>query len=66
MEFEHGFVTTRSDEVRLYVLVDVLADTEDDTEDGFWITFDVDRDGEITPGIDLNYRLEPETRNMRY
>jgi hypothetical protein len=55
-----------SNETRLYVLVDVLDDTADDTGDYFWLTFDVDEDNAITSNVDLNYGTVPGTGNMRY
>ena len=67
--FDHGFITFLNDSIRLYILVDVLDDTiRDDTapQDVFRLTFDVDRDGEITPDVDLNYREDSTTGNMRY
>ena len=66
IELEHGFITVLNDRTRLYILVDVLEDTGDDENDYFWLTFDVDQDGEITEDVDLNYGLHPYTGNMRY
>lgn len=67
-ELEHGFITVANDAVRLYILIDLLEDTWDDpgAEDSFLLAFDVDRDGEITPEVDLLYALDPGTGNMRY
>lgn len=66
IELNHGFITVLNDRTRLYILVDVLEDTGDDENDYFWLTFDVDQDGEITEDVDLNYGLHPYTGNMRY
>jgi hypothetical protein len=70
LEFEHGFLTVLNDEIRLYILVDVLGDDTADPPsppgDWFWLTIDTDGDGEVTPGVDLNYALEPGTTNLRY
>ncbi|MDY6950836.1 MAG: hypothetical protein SWE60_04945 [Thermodesulfobacteriota bacterium] len=64
---DHGFMAVYNDAVRLYILVDVLEDTtEDNPGDNFGLTFDVDGDGLITEGVDLNYSLIPGTHNMRY
>ena len=66
---DNGFITVRNDQHRLYILVDLLADTGDDvapSPDYFWLTFDVNADAEITPGVDLNYATAPSTGNMRY
>lgn len=66
--FEHGFFVTRNDAERLYLLVDVLEDTIDPRQDGrdeINISFDVNRDGEITPRVDVNYHLQPDTDNLR-
>jgi hypothetical protein len=76
IDYDWGFITVHHDDIRLYILVDVLADTTDDplsyspdflrlTGDYFWLTFDADRDGLITPG-DLKYELNPSTHNMFY
>ena len=71
LPFQHGFLTVKSDMTRLYVLLDVLDDGIDDSasegpSDHFWLTFDVNGDGRITPDVDLNYALDPATGNMRY
>jgi hypothetical protein len=71
IEFDHGFITVLNDWTRLYILVDVLEDTSDDprspasSRDYFWLTFDTDEDGDITPA-DLSYRLDVGTYNMTY
>ncbi|MDY6838852.1 MAG: hypothetical protein SWH78_12865 [Thermodesulfobacteriota bacterium] len=63
---DHGFISVCNDATRLYILVDVLDDTGDDPGDDFWLTFDVNGDGVITEGVDLNYSQVPGTHNMRY
>lgn len=69
LAFDHGFVRAVSDGVRLYLLVDVLQDTTNNAggapQDYFWLTFDTNRDGLITPNVDVNYGLEAGTSNMR-
>lgn len=71
LDFEHGFMKFVHDRDRLYVLIDVLADTGDDPfrlggGDQFWLHFDIDEDGVVTPDVDLRYRLESGTGNLRY
>ena len=69
IEFGHGFITVLNDTTRLYILVDVLDDTGNDTtspKDYFWLTFDVNKDNAITPNVDLNYGTHPTSGNMRY
>jgi len=70
-DFEHGFFKFVHDKDRLYVLIDVLDDTGDDPfrlggGDQFWLHFDIDEDGAITPDVDLRFRLESGTGNLRY
>lgn len=56
-----GTLYVANDAINLYLLIDVTADTQADnpgtgpTYDYFWLTFDVNRDGVITPNIDVNY-----------
>src|SRR5206468_3750182 len=69
LELDHGFIAVMNDNLRLYLLVDVLdssVDNTGNTQNDFWVSFDVDHDGQITPGIDINYALDGGTRNMRY
>jgi hypothetical protein len=68
---EHGFIGFLHDRDRLYVLIDVLADTGDDPivasgGDQFWLCFDVNQDGVATPDTDLCFRQESGTGNLRY
>ncbi|MGD8857308.1 MAG: LamG domain-containing protein, partial [Chloroflexota bacterium] len=58
--FNHGFLSARSDESRLYILLDVLDDTGQDSPglDNFWLSFDVWKNGQIDAGFDLNFRLD--------
>lgn len=64
--FENGYITVLNDNIRLYVLLNILDDVGDDANDYFWLIFDVDRDGVIDPMQDLSYGLAPNTYNMRY
>jgi hypothetical protein len=66
VNFENGFMVVMNDGIRLYVLLDLLGDTVDDSGDYFWITFDVDEDGVIDANFDLNYGINPVSGNMRY
>lgn len=71
LETENGFLAFIHDLDRLYVLIDVLNDTGDDPlalggGDQFWLTFDVNEDGVVTDGLDLRYRPETSTGNLRY
>ena len=69
LELQSGFVRIVNDRARLYILIDLLEDTVDDgavPRDFFYLTFDVDRDGAITPDVDLDYTLSPGQANIRY
>lgn len=65
-DFEHGSISVLNDAARLYILINVLQDTSNDAGDFFWLSFDVNRDGQITPDVDLNYARVPQSGNMRY
>jgi hypothetical protein len=67
---QNGFMAFMHDSDRLYVLIDVLTDNVDDPfsaggGDQFWLHFDIDESGSVTPGVDLRYRLSSGTGNMR-
>lgn len=71
LDLANGFMAFLYDDERLYVLIDVLADDGDDPfvdggGDQFWLYFDVNEDEEITPDLDLRYRLASGTGNLRY
>jgi len=71
INFGHGFISMVNDGLRLYVLIDALGDTTNDTPtaetpDYFWLTFDVNGDGLITPDMDLNYGAMQGRHNIRY
>ena len=58
----HSWIMVRNDVVNLYVLIDVVSDTYEDTSingsawpDYFLLSFDVNIDAEITPNVDMNY-----------
>ena len=60
VSFAKGFLTARSDETRLYLLLDMLADTGNDNlgDDNFWLSFDIWNNQRIDAGWDLNFRLD--------
>ncbi len=69
LEMDHGFVAAMNDNLRLYLLLDVLELTVNNgggNPNDFWVTFDVNNDAQITPSVDMNYAMEPLTQNMRY
>jgi hypothetical protein len=58
----HSWIMVRNNAVNLYVLIDVVSDTYEDTlisgsawPDYFLLSFDVNIDEKITPNVDLNY-----------
>jgi len=60
--FNQSVVLAQHDTSWLYLLVDVTGDTYYDPPEGppnwgdfFWMAFDVDRDAEITPDVDILY-----------
>jgi len=59
-DFNNGFITARSDENRLYILLDLLGDTGQNSlgSDNFWLSFDILNLRQIDPGWDLNFRLD--------
>lgn len=71
LSFEGGFMAVQNDDIRLYILIDVLDDVTEDEHltqsagDYFWLTFDVDGDGDITE-TDINFQLVPGTGTLRY
>src|SRR4029434_6377242 len=54
-------VLVKNDATFLYLAVDLVADTGSSpgVGDYFWLSFDVDRSGSITPNLDLNYGIYP-------
>jgi len=67
-----GYIALQHDDVRLYVLINMLDDDTDDPAysgggfDQFWLMFDVDGNQVRTPGVDRRYRLDSGTGNLRY
>lgn len=71
MSFANGAISVLNDGIRLYVLINASGDTGNDsptgqTPDYFWLTFDVNGDGQITRDVDLLYSFVPGTTNLRY
>ncbi len=69
LRMDHGFFAAMNDNLRLYLLVDVLESNVNNTgqpQNDFWVTFDVNNDAQITPNVDLNYAMNAGTHNMRY
>lgn len=60
-----GFMWAKNDAQFVYIALDLVGDTKNDpgTGDYFWLTFDTDRNGAITPNVDLNYALYPGQPN---
>ncbi|MEP0712946.1 MAG: hypothetical protein ABJC55_13595 [Algoriphagus sp.] len=65
LKFSRGYVLAKNDARYLYLMLDVVADTGNDSEtnDYFWLTFDNTRDRAITSGVDVNYGLYPGQPN---
>ncbi len=53
----------KHDDSFLYMLIDFIDDTFAENEDYFWLTFDIDNDGLITPYVDVNFGIAPNTVN---
>ncbi|MDO8055668.1 MAG: C25 family cysteine peptidase, partial [Candidatus Hermodarchaeota archaeon] len=71
IELEHGLMLVQNDAANLYLLIDLSADTHDDPPladppwgDYFWLSFDVNIDGAITPRTDVAYSIYPGTHNL--
>ncbi len=66
LPLEHGRIYLLNDGDFLYVLMDVVGDTQHDPPlpaapwgDYFWLTFDRNLNGSIDPEIDINYAVNP-------
>ncbi len=69
LEMDHGFMAVMNDNLRLYVILDVLESNINNTgvnPNDFWVSFDVNNDAKITPNVDMNYAMVAGTHNMRY
>jgi hypothetical protein len=65
MAIPGGFMWAKNDAQFAYIAFDITADTNNDpgTGDYFWLTFDKDRNGAITPNVDVNYSVYPGQPN---
>ena len=65
MPIPGGFVWAKNDALFAYIAFDLTGDTNNDagTGDYFWLSFDKDRNGAITPSVDLNYGAYPGQPN---
>ena len=65
LKFPKGFVMAKNDAKFLYLALDLVDDTGNDpgTHDYFWLSFDKDRDRNITANVDVNYGLYPNQPN---
>ncbi|BAV05993.1 hypothetical protein SAMN05421788_10667 [Filimonas lacunae] len=65
MPIPNGFLLTKNDAQYLYAALDMTGDTVNNSgvDDYFWFTFDRNRDGNITPNVDVNYGQYPATPN---
>jgi len=61
MKFDKGWILAKNDANFLYLAIDVTADTGNDpnTDDYFWLTFDVNRNRSISSNKDINYGNYP-------
>jgi hypothetical protein len=71
VRMDRGWLFARNDADNLYLLVDVTGDVVNDRPsrrppggDSVAVTVDVDRNGKITPGRDLQYGQEPGTYKL--
>ncbi|WP_026947470.1 hypothetical protein [Algoriphagus marincola] len=65
LKFSRGEVLAKNDAQFLYMAIDVVQDTGNDsgTGDYFWLSFDRNRDRAITANYDINYALYPGQPN---
>ncbi len=56
-----GFIFVKNDTNFLYLALDLVNDSGNSpgVGDYFWLSFDVDRSGSITPNFDINYGIYP-------
>lgn len=71
LQLEGGSITFVHDQLRLYILIDMLEDRSDNAlrdggPDQFSLLFDIDEDGSISANMDRRYRMLPGTGNFRY
>lgn len=61
---ENGYLAILNDRKRAYFLLNIWDQTRDDPADYLWLTFDVNRDKQITPEEDVNFALDPLKRTF--
>jgi len=71
LQLEGGSITFMHDELRLYMLINMLEDGSDNAlrdggPDQFSLLFDIDEDGSVSANVDRRYRMLPGTGNFRY
>ena len=73
INFTYGTVYFVHDDTRLYILFNMWGDTVEDNPtspdslyDYFSLTFDVNGDGIITPGVDIRYSFSKGTYDLKY
>lgn len=66
LDVRHGRIYFMNDGTHLYFLFDVVGDTVDDPPappptngDYFWLSFDINLNAAIDPGVDVNYAIAP-------
>ena len=72
-DLPHGRLSVVNDAARLYLRLNMTGDRTNDPAwgnggggDFFWVTFDVNGDGLITPNVDRNYGLAPSQPHMLF
>lgn len=72
-DLPNGRVSVVNDGARLYVRLNMTGDRSNDPAwggagggDYFWVTFDVNRDGVITPNVDKNFTFSPSRSYMQH
>ncbi len=65
MTIPGGFMCAKNDAQFAYIAFDLTANANNDpgTGDYFWRSFDKDRNGAITPNVDVNYSVCPRQPN---
>ena len=65
MTIPAGFMWVKNDAIFAYIALDLVNDRNNDpgTGDYFWLSFDKDRNGAITPNVDVNYGVYPGQPN---
>lgn len=61
---EHGQLVVVHDSVRLYLLLNLQADTEEDAADRVTVLFDVDGNGAPSPGVDRRFVVDSSSPKL--